>query len=48
VTPLDIEIGPGTVASFWAAGDLPTVEDLLTSLRSVPADDPRLREHWTE
>jgi hypothetical protein len=48
VTPLDIEISPGTVASVWAAGDLPAVEDLLTSLRSVPADDPRLRTYWTE
>ena len=45
---VEIEVAPGTVASLQATDDLAAVEDLLASLRSVPADDPRLEQHWTE
>ena len=44
-----VELAPGTVAHGMAFDDdLPDVQQMLTSLRQVPADDPRIEEHGVE
>lgn len=44
-----VEVAPGTVAHSMAFDDdLADVEAMLTSLRQVPADDPRIEEHAVE
>jgi hypothetical protein len=47
--PVLVELAPGTVASSFSMGeDLPEVERMLTSLRQVAPDDPRLERYGTD
>jgi hypothetical protein len=47
--PVMVELAPGTVAwSFATSDDLPEVEQMLTSLRQVPRDDPLLEQYGME
>ena len=43
-----VELAPGTVAHCMAFDDLADVEEMLASLRQVPADDPRIEEHGVD
>ena len=48
-TPVLVELAPGTVAwSFGTDEQLPAVEEMLGSLRQVPADDPRIERYDTD